>query len=283
MFRQVQNIVNAADFPGQIVIDLSLPANIGGYYLAADDTTEVIGLHPLAVLFGTKESLIHILKHELTHAGVGLNAQDANVMDESLTDLITQQFMAEQNIPDKFRSGYQELVRLISQHLGHLSAAELLAVVEADPLQTLANLLAAMFVQPICQAATPGMLTEDSIRFQLRRHWRLVQLLFPRLLNEIAAPYKGLHDQTEADLSPVIWQTVAGRIAEQILAHGRLTEVVDYALASIPTEMLDEQHVFTQLALLGYGYLCLQQMRLLVIEVVGNIARKRFALIPVEI
>lgn len=181
-------LIDGIDKPPQILIDPSLAGSfVGGYF--NDQQPDTVFINPDILLSGDESLLMHVLQHETYHY--------CGVYEESITDYLTTLTLQE-NGYSQVHTGYDHLVSEMDNQLKIGNPDMLKRLINLDnPLITLTNFFDHLFVAPRFQALDSPQAIFDI----LRQNWRLVRVLFPRLLNEITKSSRSLADQ-ETDVQP---------------------------------------------------------------------------------
>lgn len=190
----------------RIITKLGLPLNIGGYFQPG---TDYVVVNPIALLYRSEAEVFRIIQHETNHY--------AGIMDESTTDLLALLQMQEAGYSTDVSPGYHELVQLLSENLqSGITAGELIDLITDDDLDTLCNFIDAIFITKIVEKK--GYIDFAEIRELIQNNWKLIQELFPRLLNSLFMPMKGVHDHANnTHLDEETWGMIEDKYLTQCL------------------------------------------------------------------
>lgn len=245
---QLKAMLNRADFSfsGKIIVDLTMPMYIGGYYSPSD---HVIALNPMLALTGSLKSIAHVFVHE------GLHSE--GIMDESLTELLTKLKMQEVFGGSEFQSGYDGMVEKTKELMGEMSFTEVRELIERGDLQTFENLLEVILIQPALHSLEDlNDLSFESIESGLQSKWSELQELFPRMMNSIANNNRGLHDEAglearQFDLTNLLQKTAFQIFNEkQHLLTGIFNQITKNG-----QDKLQEDEFINAMFEHGFGYL----------------------------
>lgn len=183
----------------RIMTKRGIPMNVGGYFQPG---TDYIVINPITLLYGSEADCFRILQHETNHY--------AGIEDESTTDLLAVLQMEEEGYRTEGKTGYAELVDSLRENLGEITSDQLLELIEEDDLATLGNFIEAIFIDKII--AEKGCVGFAEIRELITGKWALMQKLFPRLLNSLFSPMKGVHDHADnTHMDEAAWKNIERR------------------------------------------------------------------------
>lgn len=218
-------------FNGDFIVDLLMPANVGGYF-APDQN--ILAISPYILLQGTEQQIAHILIHEGIHAGV----YGPRVLEESLTETMTKKRMAEIYNKSSFKSGYDDLVKEAEFLFGDLSYSEISEKIENGDQETFNNLLEMMINGSSYQEEDVSQLSWDEIYKKLKEKWGVLQKLFPRMMNSLKRKSRGLHEgAADVALSEFKLDDILARSARKILADK--PELLDEVFEHISEKLED--------------------------------------------
>lgn len=171
----------------QVFIDPSLPPNVGGY--VDPEVPQVIVMNPIVLLQGDPSELFRVNQHEAIH--------DGEIYEESITDLLAVLFMEEKGYDPDTRAGYHDLVTELRDRLTYdMTSQDLLdLIVAGDDTATLMNFIDKIFIEPMVNLEKPVPFLD--IKNKIHAGWRVMERLFPRLLNSVLRPHAGMHDEAK--------------------------------------------------------------------------------------
>jgi len=250
--RRLKNALNKIKFKfkGTFIVDLTMPMNTGGYFAPGHD---LIALNPMLLLYGSEEEIAHVLFHEGLHAGI---YTDTPVMDESVTETLTKKKMAELYGSAKFKSGYDGMVKEISQFFGDMSFEQMSDLIEGGDKQSFDNLLDVIVVQPSINDGLETLSWEE-IQKKLAKSWKWLQQMFPRMMNSIAGKNVGLHSGSNVSLHNFELEGVLSKAARRLLEENQgILRQMFMNITKDGKENLDLEKIKTKMFDEGFGYIC---------------------------
>lgn len=189
-----------------VAIKLDLALNIGGYFRPGAD---YIVINPLALLYGTTEEVFRILQHEINHY--------SGILDESATDLLAELQMEERRLDSDTNAGYPEQITLLKRNLpNNISTKEIVSLITNDDQETLCNFIEKILIDRLIN--NRGYMGPEAYRKAILGEWHIIQELFPRLLNTLFAPERGLHKNADNVLpSTEVWNILWDRFERKCL------------------------------------------------------------------
>lgn len=199
--------------------------NVPACYVPA---LNLVWIDPFKVIDLPDDALAHIIYHEAIHAGLALAGH--KILDESLTDLISELKIRKEYPYTRFRSGYSDLVDDLISFLPNVSFEDLQSMIEDEDtekfdLETILFKLATTdsfkIVEVELSELTIERFSEDYINRKLRYRWDEIVKLFPRLGWKFLGkdPLKNpevLHSPVSLPLTDSIISKILERIAEKL-------------------------------------------------------------------
>ncbi len=224
-----------------------------------------IWIDPYKALNYSDDQLAHIIYHEALHGGLAIAGH--KILDESLTDLITELKIRKEYPYTEFRSGYSHIVDDLVSFLPNATFEELQSMIEDEEkgdfdFETILFKLATTEIfhleETEFSAKSVNFLSEEYINRKLRYRWNEIVQLFPRLgwkflgKDPLENP-EVLHSPVSLPLTDSIISKILKRTAENLLKKPALLYklnqyIIEYA--SLREETVDEA-----LERLDLGYL----------------------------
>lgn len=179
-------------------------------------------------MFGDDNLIAHVILHELVHSGAYTDG--VPVMDESATDVLTRKGLMELGWTP-VSNGYDNVVGELMPFMNLLSWAEMAELIQANPIDTINNLMEFVVLLP---ALTMNDLTELSwqrIEQKVNGGWALLQRLFPRIMNEVTGHGYGVHDPTDLTVSEFGMENVLQHVAWTTFQSGALRKMLTDVLS----------------------------------------------------
>lgn len=202
-YKELEKAFEFANIPkyklNQIEIAYGLPPWIGGFY---NPYTKKIAINEY-YLTATPNVISHVLIHESIHAGWLGQLHGIEVMDESLTELMTRKLIRDHFGQIDFTSGYVGLVKDLEELLGNenIPVDQLTDLVLNEESDTLDNILEQVVLKPLIEKfkimGDLELLSDRKILQELQEKWNLINTLFPRLLHAINGNAQALHDAAD--------------------------------------------------------------------------------------
>lgn len=191
----------------RVVINPIMPPNAGGYYdyqpfpdnkflPNIEAGGDYLALSPLVFFWG-KDLLARVLIHELLHAGAHPNAV-APVVEESITDTVALNTATELGY-NPAQTGYQDLIKELSQYLEGISMSELLAAITSDPRESLRNILKLLLIKNNVAYGNWLSMKDTDLRYRMLLGLKGLRKLLPRLFNSVYDTSAGIHDNSASE------------------------------------------------------------------------------------
>jgi len=237
-------------------------ANVPACYVPA---LNEIWIDPNKLLNYSDDQLAHVIYHEALHAGLAIVGH--KILDESLTDLITELKIRKEYPYTEFRSGYSDIVDDLISFLPNVSFEELESMIEDEEIgnfdfETILFKLATAEIFNLEETEfseeSVKFLSEEYINRKLRYRWIEIVQLFPRLgwkflgKDPLENP-EVLHSPVSLPLSDSIISRILERVVSKLLNEPTLLlklnqYIINYAI-------LNKMTFKGTLELLDLGYL----------------------------
>jgi hypothetical protein len=240
-------------FKGDLIIDLFCPNNVAGYF---SPTENVIAINPWVMLQYSEAEIASVIFHEGIHAGIYTNG--VNVWDESLVETLTKKGIDEIYKEEGLQSGYDSMVKELSEFFSELSFQDLIEKIEDGDEQTFDNLLEQIIISRYLNKDSVDTkdFRWDSIEKRLRSKWNMIQRLFPRTVNKLARNGRGLHENGSMSLHHYKMEGLLNKAATSIFDF-KQDLIIDILLdvSEQGEKILTAEGIKDLLFEKGYGYI----------------------------
>ncbi|GAB4284189.1 MAG: hypothetical protein Kow0081_1250 [Candidatus Dojkabacteria bacterium] len=239
------------DFKGKFITDLTMPANVGGYY---SPDLNIIAINPMLLLHGSEKEIAHVLFHEGIHAGI--YTKGTEVLEEVVTETMAKKRIQELYGGPPPRSGYDGLVKEADEMFGDLEYNEMVEQVEDGDEATFDNYLELIIIRPAIGDADYSKLNWKEIRKSLKKKWKLLKKLFPRMINKIAKNNRGLHEDAKMEAYEYKLEGLLERAATKIISENK-DIIVDIFLDITKNgeDNLEAKSILKKMVKQGFGYI----------------------------
>lgn len=230
-----------------VVADIRLPGNIGGYYNLKD----TIGINPMYLMYATEAQIASIVVHEGIHAGV---YTESEVHDESITETLARKKIEEVYNTQGF-AAYENLVSQIQDYFGNHSFQEIVEMIENGDEETFDNFLELIVVKPLLEDEDTRSVTWQAIEKRLKKQWKFIKEMFPRIINSIESRDVNPHEDATMDVRSYKLEGLLEKAANQIIDNPEFLADVFFNATRHITSIVTSTDVIETLQDEGYGYL----------------------------
>ncbi len=250
LLKSILSRIDFKKFKGNLIVDITMPSYVGGYW----DLKDTIAINPMLLLFGSEKAIAHVLIHEAIHAGAYTDGVE--VHDESITETLAKKKMVEEYSETGFASGYDDMVVQLKQYFGDLSFEQITEKIESGDEETFDNFLEIMVLNPMFEDNNANEMTWDNVEFNLKKKWKIMKELFPRIINSIHDREVGPHEDATMDVSHFKLEGLLEKCANRIVNDQpeRLADILVH-ITKGNKEVIDSLEVQETLMKQGYAYL----------------------------
>lgn len=235
-------------YDGNVIADVRLPTYVGGYY----DLKDTIAINAFYLLYASEVEIASILAHEGIHAGVYTDG--VNVEDESVTETLARKKINDVYSDQGFPA-YEDLVSQVKEFFGDYSFEEMVELIENGDEETFDNFLELIVINPLCESEDPRDLEWSSIDKKLKKQWKFVKQMFPRMINSIQERNVNPHEEATMDVQQYKLEGLLAKAAEKITNdYAKLADIIIASTKHVHT-LVTSQTIYDVLRDEGYSYL----------------------------
>lgn len=236
------------DFKGSLIADIRIPPQAVAYF----DLKDTIGFNAWYLINADEKFIAHALIHEGIHAGV---YSDAQVHDESITETMTRKKMIEVYGEIGFESGYVDTVSELSEYFGEKSFAEIVELIENGDEETFDNFLQLLVIDPLFKNTDARKLTWHSIDNKLKKQWKFIRQMFPRIINSIEERNVGVHSDATMDVRSYKLENLMQKASQRLIKDPQKLAEVFLASTRHIKSIVTSNDIVNTLRDEGFGYL----------------------------